>query len=157
MRSASRLRWAVIAALALMGSLYLAARLGLRIAGARVEYGPHALPGETGVIADLGMAMLFIAFIRLTQMLGAIARGQLFSPTVIRLFRGFAFWLLLMAATGLIGPILTEALTRKSGDPVRLIIDFRQILTAGVTLLLFLIARLLERARAIDEEVQEFV
>ena len=90
-------------------------------------------------------------------MLRAIGRGQLFSATVIRRFRGFAFWLLLMAIVDLVGPLLVELFARRSGDPVRLIVDFRQVLTVGVTLLLFLLARLFERARQIDEENREFV
>ena len=158
MRSARRLRWLVLTAIVAMVALYLVARLGLGIGRARVEYGPPEVPGgDHRLIGDIGVVLLVIAFARLAQMLGAIARGELFSATVIRGFRGFAFWLLLMAAVGLVGPLLAEALDRKSGDPVRLVIDFRQVLTLGVTLLLFLLSRLLERARQIEEEVREFV
>ena len=157
MRAAGRLRWAVIIVVALMVSLYAAARLGLRIGGARIEYGTHQLPGDAGLVGDIGMALLVAAFVRLAQMLAAIASGELFSARVIRLFRGFAFWLFLMAIVGFAGPLLTEALANRGSDPLRLVLDFRQLLTVGVTLLLFLLARLLERARAIDEEVREFI
>ena len=157
-RSAWRLFWGVLAAIAVMVSLYLAARFGLHWGGARVEYGPHEAAGGTGrVFGDIGMVLLLIALGRLAQMLVAIGRGELFTATVIRRFRGFAFWLLLMAIVDLTGPMLAELLTRQAGAPVRLILDFRQLLTVGVTLLLFLLARLFERARLIDEENREFV
>jgi Protein of unknown function (DUF2975) len=158
MRAARRLLWVVGAATAIMLSLYLAARLGLQLGGARVEYEPHEAAGRTSqAIGDIGMVLLVIALGRLAQMLRAIGRGELFSATVIRRFRGFAFWLLLMAIVDLAGPLLAEMFVRRAGDPVRLIIDFRQVLTVGVTLLLFLLARLFERARQIDEENREFV
>lgn len=158
MRASRRLRWVVIAALATMVALYLAARFDLSIGGAHVQYGPPETPvGDNRLVGDIGMILLVIALGRLAQMLGAIARGELFSATVIQRFRGFAFWLLLMAIVGLVGPVLAEAIARKDGDPVRLIVDFRQLLTVGVTLLLFLLARLFERARQIEEENREFV
>lgn len=158
MRSARRLLWVVAAAIAVMVSLYLAARFGIQLSRARVEYGPHEAIGRTSqAIGDLGMVLLVVALGRLAQMLRAIGRGELFSATVIRRFRGFAFWLLLMAIVDLVGPLLAELFARRSGDPVRLIVDFRQVLTVGVTLLLFLLARLFERARQIDEENREFV
>jgi hypothetical protein len=36
-------------------------------------------------------------------------------------------------------------------------LQLRDLLTIGVTLIFFLVARLLERARAIDEEMREIV
>lgn len=158
MRSARRLLWIVAAAGAAMVALYLLARFGAQLGGARVEYGPdEPTGGANRIVQDVGMVLLVVALARLAQMLVAIARGELFSQPVVRRFRGFAFWLLLMALTDLFGPLAIDLLARGSGDPVRLAIDFRQILTAGVTLLLFLLARLLERARQIEDEVREFV
>ena len=158
MGSARRLFWVVVAAIAVLTALYLAARFELQLGGARVEHGPHEAAAGTGRwFADLGLILLVIALARLAQMLGAIGRGELFSAYVIRRFRGFAFWLLLMAIVDLASPLLGELLARRAGDPVRLIIDFRQVLTVGVTLLLFLLARLFERARQIDEENREIV
>lgn len=155
-RSAGRLRWAVVTLIAVMVALYAAARFELRLGDFHIAYGQHG-PERSRLVADLGMILLVIALARLTQMLGAIAGGELFSSRVIRLFRSFAFWLLLMALAGLVGPIIAELVAHDAASPFRLIIDFRQVLTAGVTLLLFLLARLLERARGLDEEVREFV
>ena len=156
-RGASRLRWAVLVAIAFMVGLYLTARFGLPFAGIHIVHRQSA--GSSAVIGDVGIVLLVIALFRLVQMLGAIADGELFSTTVVRRFRAFAFWLMLMALTGLLGPIVAEII-RRQGAPVgqmQIILDFRQILTVGVTLLLFLLARLLERARDYEAEAREFV
>src|SRR5687767_13691843 len=101
-RGASRLRWAVLVAIAFMLGLYSSARFGLPFAGLHIVHRQSA--GSSPLIGDIGIVLLVIALVRLVQMLGAIADGELFSTTVIRKFRGFAFWLLLMALTGLLGP-----------------------------------------------------
>ena len=159
-RSAARLRLIVFTAMGLIVLLYLAARLGLQIGRARVEYHAHmAANGSTWFIADAGVALLVVALLQLTQMLGRIASGELFSVGVVRSFRSFAFWLLLTALLGLFGPPLNSLLQMKAGDghAVRFAIDFREVLTVGVTSVLFLLARLLERARLLDEEMREIV
>lgn len=159
-RTAARLRWAVIAVLAVMVLLYVAARSGLDLGGARVEYrahGQHRAP--LAWHGDIAMLLLAIAMFRLTQMLGAIAAGDYFSVVVTRRFRGFAFWLLVMALAGLLGPLIAEAWRFLAGPraALELRIDFREVLTVGITLVLFLLARLLERARRLDEEMREIV
>ena len=156
-RGAARLRWAVIAAIALMFGLYLASRLGPSVGGIHIVHRQSA--SSSPLIGDVGIALLVVALVRLVQMLGAIAAGELFSATVVRRFRGFAFWLMLMALTGLLGPIVAEFVSRQDVPigQVQIILDFRQILTVGVTLLLFLLARLLERARDYEAESREFV
>ena len=159
-RAAARLRWAVFAAMTIMVLLYAAARFGVRLGAAHVEYRAHGGSNGPGrAIADAGMVLLVIALWRLTQMLGLIASGQLFSAAVIGRFRSFALWLLLMALLGLFAPMAAEMLAGLKADPHRFAfaIDYRAVLTVGITLLLFLLARLLERARGLDEEVREFV
>jgi len=158
-RSAARLRVGVFAAMVLMLLVYLAARFDIQIAHAHVEY-RHALSQPFArLIADASMALLLIALFRLTQMLGRIASGELFSVAVIGRFRGFALWLLLMALFELIAPIVVSLLAATETYPhqVRLIFDLRDLLTVGTTLLLFLLASLLERARRLEEEMREFV
>ena len=82
----------------------------------------------------------------------------MFSVEVIRNFRRFASWLLLMALWELLAPIVLAIAFRPAGPhKIQMVIDFREVLTLGTTLLLFLIARLLEHARRLDEEVREFV
>ena len=159
-RSAARLRWLVFAAMGVMILLYAAARFGVQLGTARVEYQPHANRVWAQAIGDVGLLLLIVAMVRLTQMLGRIAAGELFTAGVIGRFRSFAFWLLLMALFGLLAPPLSELLSMPPGPGVRRVelrIDFKEVLTVGVTLVLFLLARLLERARRLDEEIREFV
>lgn len=159
-RSASRLRALVFVAMALMALVYAAAQLNLQFAGAHVEYHLRGLgiPYER-LIGAVSLVLLLIALFRLAEMLGLIVGGALFTMPVIRHFRGFASWLLVMAAFEMIAPIAAGLLGAGSAPPhlVRLMFDLRDILTLGITLLLFLLARLLERARGLDEEMREFI
>ncbi|MFL6830499.1 MAG: DUF2975 domain-containing protein [Sphingomicrobium sp.] len=145
--------------MAVMVLLYAAARFGIRVGPAHVEYREDA-PALmfTRLIGDVTLLLLLVALFQLTRMLGRIAAGELFSAVVVSRFRSFAFWLLLMALFSLLAPPAAQLLQQSpGGHRLQLIIDFREVLTVGVTLVLFLLARLLERARAIDEEIREFV
>ena len=159
-RSAAQLRWLVFAAMIAMIALYVAARLGLQLGRAHVEYRLHG-PDQstTRLLADVSALLLLFALFRLTQMLGLIAAGELFSARVIARFRSFAFWLLIVALLGLFGPMVAALFRHMSarGVGLALTIDFREILSVGVTLLLFLLARLLERAREFEAEMREIV
>lgn len=159
-RTAKRLRWALwIFWVCILGA-YLAGRLGLSTGGeVRVE--AHASAGETGtpmVVADVTILLLSVAFYHLSKMLGAIAQGDLFSARAVGAFRAFAFWLLLVAVLWVVAPIAAVVFATPS-DPDRMEfrLQLRDVLTIGVALILFLVARLLERARAIDEEMREIV
>ena len=103
--------------------------------------------------------LIFVALYQLTAMLRRIACGELFTAGVIGRFRAFALWLLLSALFGLLAPIGLQllGLVPGTGNQIRVAIDFREVIVVGVTLVLFLLARLLERARGLDEEVREFV
>src|SRR5687768_9896394 len=96
--SAARLRWMVFAAMTVMVLLYAAARFGVQLGPAHVEYQSHRPDLMwTRAIGDISLLLLLVALFSLTQMLGRIASGELFSAAVIGRFRSFAFWLLLMA------------------------------------------------------------
>ena len=59
------------------------------------------------LIADVSTILLLsVALYQLTKMLGAIAEGDLFSARVVRRFRAFAFWLLLVALVWIVAPML---------------------------------------------------
>jgi TRAP-type C4-dicarboxylate transport system permease small subunit len=159
-RTASRLRVAVFAAMLLMVLAYVAARLNLSYSHTHIEYRMHGIDTPVArLIGDVSLALLLVALFRLSQMLGRISSGDLFSAAVIRRFRGFALWLLLMALFGLLAPIGIALLGNHHGPPrsIPMVLDFRELLTVGITLLLFLLASLLERARRLDEEMREFV
>jgi hypothetical protein len=155
--SASRLRWLVIGTSGLLILLFLAAQSGLSLPGLRIE-ARDAI--GAGLLRSVGtLILLVIAMLRLVQMLGRIAAGDLFTPIVIRRFRGFAFWLLIMALFDFLMPMLTGLMVPAAGGTRRIaiILDLRQLLILGLTMLLFLVARLLERARELETEVGEFV
>jgi hypothetical protein len=146
--------------MAAVACTYIAGRLGLTAGPIRFETRSSVEHGVLGQLCSDGLvALLGISMWRLTQMLGAIADGDLFSVRVVRGFRSFAFWLLLLALLGIIAPILLELTKMQSGPVHRLAfpIELRDILALGVTLILFLVARILERARQIEDEMREIV
>jgi hypothetical protein len=159
-RAAVRLRWGVFVAIAAMVLIYVAALFDLQIGGAHIEYRLHEVTPTIGRMVGGGtVLLLLVALLRLTQMLRLIEQGELFSVEVIRRFRGFAYWLLLLALYGLVAPtLLALAESAVTGiHRLALVLDFRQLLTLAITVLLFLLARLLERAREIEAEMREIV
>jgi hypothetical protein len=157
--AARRLRWAVWAMWCLVAAAYLAGRFGLTFGAVQVE--ARSSMGDQGLalaLADATIALLTVAMFQLSRMLSSIASGDLFSARVIGAFRAFAFWLLLLAIAWIVAPI-AAALWAGPGPAHRLAvqIQLRDILTVGITLMLFLVARLLERARLLHEEMREFV
>ena len=110
------------------------------------------------VVADISILLLSVALYHLSRMLGAIAAGDLFSARVVGAFRAFAFWLLLVALVWVVAPIVAVVLTGPDeAHRLAFRLQLRDVLTIGVALILFLVARLLERARTIDEEMREIV
>jgi DUF2975 family protein len=159
-KTARRLRWAVWIFWASIILAYVAGRLGLSLRGA-VEVQAHSSAAESGtpmIVADITILFLSVALYQLSRMLGAIGEGDLFSARVVGAFRSFAFWLLVMAVVWVVAPIVAVFLTGPN-DAHRLEfrLQLRDVLTIGIALILFLVARLLERARTIDEEMREIV
>ncbi|HEX6219085.1 MAG TPA: DUF2975 domain-containing protein [Sphingomicrobium sp.] len=157
-RLASRLRIAIFAVMAVMVILYGAARFGLQFDAARVEARAHSLDAATGrLIADVTLLLLVVAFFQLTRMLGRLASGERFSGEVIGYFRSFAFWLLLTALFGLAAQIVAPLINGDGSARFHVVLDFQKLLMVAITLVLFLLARLLERARRLEEEMREFI
>ena len=159
-RTAGRLRLAVWIFWSCIIAVYIAGRLGLSLNGV-VEVRAHASTAGAStpiIVADVTILLLSIALYHLTRMLGAVAEGDLFSARVVGAFRAFAFWLLLVAMVWVAAPIVAVLLTGPD-ETHRLAfkLQLRDILTIGISLILFLVARLLERARTIDEEMREIV
>ncbi|MEO8175911.1 MAG: DUF2975 domain-containing protein [Sphingomicrobium sp.] len=158
--AAARLRIGTFAFMALVLGLYLWARLGTPAGAGHLAIRTQAEPGTAAqLVADVTVLLLCIALVELSRMLALIQRGELFSVAVIRRFRAFALWLLVMAVLGFVAPL---AIAWMSGVPVgrhrvAVLLDMRQLLTLGITLLLSLLARLLERAREIEAEMREIV
>ena len=159
-KTANRLRWAVWIFWACVIVAYVAGRFGFSWQGA-VEVQAHSSAAESGspmIVADISIIILSVALYHLGKMLGAIGEGDLFSVRVVKSFRSFAFWLLLLAIAWVVAPI-AAALWAGPDESHRLAfkLQLRDILTIGIALILFLVARLLERARTIDEERREIV
>lgn len=159
-KTARRLRWAVWILWACIILAYVAGRFGLNLRGA-VEVKAHSSAAESGtpmIVADITILLLSVALYQLSRMLGAIGEGDLFSARVVGAFRSFAFWLLAVAVVWIVAPVVAVLLTGP-GDAHRLEfrLQLRDVLTIGIALILFLVARLLERARSIDEEMREIV
>jgi hypothetical protein len=159
-RSAARLRIGVITAFALVLGLILCGRLGLSIGRAHVLL-QSRFPGSSSVLqTDDGILLLLgIAIYWLTEALRSVAAGGLFSRVVVRRFRLFALWMLLAALFSALAPTIIAALADSppGRHRVMLVADVRDLLLISLTLLLFLIARMFERARAIEDEMSEIV
>lgn len=158
-RSARRLRFAVIAAIGLIGAVYLLGRLGPQIGPVRVE--SHAdVPGWLGrAMIDVTLVLFVIALLRLAQMMGAVADGPLFGPRVTRAFRGFAFWLFLATLVDVVAApaIAIAQAVSGGGGRTALVFELRDLLMLSGALFLFLLARMLEQARALETELEEIV
>ena len=159
-RYARQLRIGILVVFGLLLALIAAGRFGLRVAGAPVilqsRIAPIAGPFS---VSDGILLLLAIAIYWLSEALRAVAAGELFSRVVVRRFRLFALWMLIMAIFSTLAPMLLSA-SRPAQGPhhrIAIVIDVRDLLLIGLTVLVFLIARMFERARALDEEVRKFV
>ena len=160
--AAARLRLAVIAVMTLIAVTLLIAWIGTGIGSPQVLIQSHVPTDVDPLVFGTALMILTeLALWRLTRMLKAIAEGESFTARVTGHFRGFAFWLMLMAIADLATPLLANlfgtAPADGGGRHFVFTVDLSSVITLGVTMLLFLLARLLERARAIEEENREIV
>lgn len=159
-KTARRLRWGVWIFWICVIAAYIAGRFGLSLRGA-VEVQAHSSDADAGtpmIVADISILLLSVALYQLGRMLGAIAEGDLFTARVVGAFRSFAFWLLIVAVVWVVAPIVAVFVAGPDeSHRLAFKLQLRDVLTIGVALILFLVARLLERARTIDEEMREIV
>lgn len=155
-RSARRLELAVKLVMAVIAILVGLVWLGGTGVPVKVEVHDSGMWNDPRWSATLVFLLVELALFQLVRMLGAVRDGELFSARVVRHFRLFAFWLMILAVLGVAGPLLGSLLGGYRGRAA-LVLDLRHLITLGLTLLLFLLARLLERARQIEEENREFV
>ena len=159
-RSAHRLRLLVLLGIVVVVLLYAIGRFGPpQLGPMRVETQASG-PGWLGMrVTELALLLFLVAMARLAQMLGAIAKGPLFGPDVTRAFRGFAFWLFLAILADVLAPVAfaTAEALQSGGGRVELAFELRDLLMLAGSLFLFLLARIMERARAIEAELEEIV
>jgi hypothetical protein len=151
-RSARRLRLTVLIGIAVIVVLYLLGQFGPELGPVRVES-----RGEIGGV--LALLLLVIALGRLAQMLGALADGPLFGPRVTQAFRSFALWLFLATLVDVLAApaaALAQLITAGNGH-LALRFELRGLLMLVGALFLFLVARLLEHARANEAELEKIV
>ena len=159
-QAAWRLRLAVLSSWALLVLGYVAGRLGVAAGPLRFETHADAQGAGTPIaLDDICMVLLTVALVRLVQMLSEIAESHYFSVAAVRSFRGFAFWLFLLALLRVAAPIVSELLRDSARDAheYEFQISVSNVLTVAITLLLFLVARLLERARQLEQDMREIV
>jgi hypothetical protein len=158
-KTAGRLRWTVWIAWGCIIAIYVAGRFGVDLGFLKVQAEAHPeVPAPLRAVADVTLVLVSIALWQLSRMLGAIAAGDLFSARVIGAFRAFALWLLIVAIVWIVAPIVVAVISGPDAEHAYAFkLQLRDLLTIGITLILFLVARLLERARAIDEEMREIV
>ncbi len=156
---ARRFRLGVIAAYGVIVFLVIFGHLGMRIGNVPVVLESRSTmnSAELGV-GDAVLLLIGVAIYWLSEALRAIDRGELFSQIVVRRFRLFASWMLLAALVYSLAPTLLASATSPNGvRRLTIMIDVRDLLMIGVTLLILLIARMFERARAIQDEMSEIV
>lgn len=158
-RYARRLRVGVIAVFAIVVALIVYARLGLNLAAPHVFV--QSRSGAVGgyQVSDGALVLLGIALFWLTEALRDVGAGGLFSRVVVRRFRLFALWLLIMAIYSFVAPLIVTVphMLTPGRHRLPILLDLRDLLLLAITLLLFLVARLLERAGAIEREMSEIV
>lgn len=156
-RYARRLRLGVLGVFALIVLLILFGRFGVRVASAPVLLQSRLPNSAPFTISDGILLLLAIAIYWLTEALRAVAAGGLFSRLVVRRFRLFALWMLIMALFSTLAPMVMAVVGSPGRHRIMIVFDVRDLLLIGLTLLLLLMARMFERARAIEDEMSEIV
>ena len=158
-RSARRLRLLVLAGIALIVAVYLLGWLGPQLGPVTVQSDLRSAGWAGQLLIALALLLFVMALARLARMLSAVADGPLFGPRVTRAFRGFAFWLFLATMVDTMAAPLLAVAERisKGGGQAVMAFELCDLLMLAGTLFLFLLARMMEQARAIESELEEIV
>lgn len=144
----------------LVAAAYLIGRFGLAV-GPMVEVRYHAshLTWPAQAVSDVATIMFLVALVQLALLLRHIGHGELFGARVTGSLRRFAFWLFLSALVSIVGPTLVELATvdHRSGGAIHITADLRDLFYLVASLVLFLVARVIEEAAGIDAELREIV
>jgi len=160
-KAASRLRIAVLAMLAFVLAVWLVSIFGIPL-GPGVQVTSHARESGSPYapwISTVSVGLFALALLRLSAMLKSISAGDRFSRAVTRPFRDFAVLLLLSSLAGLLLPAITALLALNGDGPrhLQLRLELRDAIFVLASLVLFLIARMLEQAARIEAELEEIV
>ena len=155
-----RLRRRIITGAALMAGLYVLARAGMHVSGVALRTEPLAAGMQRmAAIEDVVMVLFGVSVFWLAGSLRSIATEGLYSARAIQRFRFFSLSLLLTASFRLVAPAIALAVMPRShgASGVIVILDVPDFVLVGIACVLFLVARILEKARALEIEVREFV
>ena len=156
-RAARRLRLLTLfgTALVLLAFLFAA---GLTFGGHAADFPGIAVhagelpPAPAAIMMVLFGALIALALLRMAAMLREVEQGRIFPAAALR---GFARYLFLAMLASIAGP---PALAAAWGArQLSLSLDSGQVLMLLVTGLLFLVARLLDEARAIADDASQIV
>ncbi len=157
--TAARLRWTVFVVWAVILLGYVAGRFGVDSGAFQVHARTDgAEAGTLLLVADISAVLITGALFQLGRMLSAISAGELFTARVTASFRAFALWLLLVALAWILVPTAATLMSGPGDDnALHFSLQLRDLLTLGIALILFLVARLLEQAQLIEHENREIV
>ena len=157
-RAARWTRWFVIIVLAVTIGFQLAA-LVPETSHVRLHWSGSGLSGK--VLGVLHFLFMVLALIQLLLLLRLLERGELFSAGVTRRLRAFAlFALLAVIVGGVVAPLISHFTNScQPGAPClrRFPIDTRSLWTLITSFIFFLVARLLDEARRIDEDNRQII
>lgn len=159
-RAAITLRAVVWAAILLVAVLYGIGRFGFGLGPVRIESAMFEAGGPAVLLADLSIALFLLSLWQLGRMLTALSAGPLFGPDVTRPFRSFALLLFLSTlAEVAAGPVLAlvQAMGQGGAHVLALKFELRDLVLLTGSLFLFLLARMLEQARAYEAELEDIV
>ncbi|MBX3562891.1 MAG: hypothetical protein KF780_13885 [Sphingomonas sp.] len=156
-RTARRLRVMTLLGTALVAAGFVAGAAALvmgrdaALPGMSIEAGGLP-PMPAAIMMALFGLLIVLALLRLAAMLREVERGVPFPAAALR---GFARYLCLAVIASLAGPPALAAIW--GVEPVTLSFDSNQVLMLLVTGMLFLVARLLDEARAIADDASQIV
>lgn len=158
-RHARWLRLAIVAVVGLLAAVYLMARFGIGLPGLTIQSRSVAGSATPAWVGDVTLVLLAASLWPLQALLRKVEAGDAFSVAMVRDFRAFAAWLLALSLFRVVAPTLLSQFQESAAQGLRvaLMLDLRDLLLLMFTLILFLVARLLERARAAEESMAEIV
>ena len=113
------------------------------------------------VINGLHSVFMIVALVQLILLLRNLEQGDLFSAGVTRRLRAFALFTLLAVATGgLLAPAIAFLFPQCGPDGPcvrRFPVDMRGLWSLVTSVIFFLVARLLDEARRIDEDNRQII
>jgi hypothetical protein len=161
-RAARLLRWAVLALLPVVALGHLAALAPGLLAHIQVRFSMVGTEPTAWLTAArlLGGLLFLAALLELARMLRRLEHSEMFASPVTALFRRFAGLLLLsIAMATLVQPVLAiiDPCLASVACVREIAVDVRGLTMLLMAVLFFLVARLLDEARRLEEENREFV